>query len=239
MSQPRGIGFTVRAFVDSDHAGDKMTCWYRTGFIIFLNSTPNFWYSNKQGIIETISFGSEFMSMKQCCEFIRGIRYKLRMMGIPVYMPTYIFVDNQSVLANTSHHHSVLRKKSSSIVFHFICEGVVKNEWSTAYLNTHLNPSDMITKYLPGGEKRLRFTYFLIQYLDLWNTGGLTLVFNIFRTTSSHLIWNQFGGNLSNRKSGYHCSMLLFVWVVIGCCFGSRRCHLLFFCCCPIHLWYN
>ena len=37
---PRGIGFTMRAFVDSDHAGDSVTRRSRTGFIIFLNSSP-------------------------------------------------------------------------------------------------------------------------------------------------------------------------------------------------------
>ena len=40
----------------------------------------------------TISFGSEFIAMKQCCEYIRGLRYKLRMMGIPVEGPTYFLV---------------------------------------------------------------------------------------------------------------------------------------------------
>ena len=163
----RGLGFTSRAFVDSDHAGDTVTTRRsRTGFIIFLNSAPIYWFSKKQGSgIETSSFGAEFIAMKQCCEYIRGLRYKLRMMGIPVELPTYVFGDNQSVLANTSHPHSVLKKKSNSIAYHFVREGVAKNEWRTTYLSTHLNPSDMLTKSLPGGEKRARFTSYLLHYL--------------------------------------------------------------------------
>ena len=125
---PRGIGFTMRAFVDSDHAGDSVTRRSRTGFIVFLNSAPIYWFSKKQTSIETSSFGSEFIAMKQCCEYIRGLRYKLRMMGIPVELPTYIFGDNQSVLANTTTPHSTLKKKSSSIAYHFVREGVAKNE---------------------------------------------------------------------------------------------------------------
>ena len=162
----RGLGFTMRSFVDSDHAGDTITRRSRTGFIIFLNSAPIYWYSKKQGSVETSSFGSEFIAMKQCCEYVRGLRYKLRMMGIPVDLPSYIFGDNQSVLANTSHPHSKLRKKSSSIAFHFVREGVAKLEWCTTYLNTHLNPADLLTKSLPGGEKRSRFTAYLLHYLD-------------------------------------------------------------------------
>ena len=163
--KPRGIGFTIRAFVDSDHAGDTVTRRSRTGYIIFLNNAPIYWYSKKQTSIETSSFGAEFIAMKLCCEYIRGLRYKLRMMGIAVDLPAFVFGDNQSVLSNTSHPHSKLKKKSSSIAYHFVREGVAKNEWRTTYLNTDLNPSDMLTKSLPGGIKRTRFTTFILHYI--------------------------------------------------------------------------
>jgi hypothetical protein len=155
----------MRAFVDSDHAGDSVTRRSRTGFMIFLNSSPIYWFSKKQTSVETSTFGSEFIAMKQCCEYIRGLRYKLRMMGIPVDLPTYVFGDNKSVLANTSMPHPVLKKKSPSIAYHFIREGIAKDEWRTAYLNTELNPADMCTKSLPGGEKRTRFTSYFLQYI--------------------------------------------------------------------------
>jgi hypothetical protein len=130
-----------------------------------LNNAPIYWYSKKQTSCETSSFGSEFVAMKQCCEYIRGLRYKLRMMGIPVEGHTYVFGDNQSVLANTSKPHSSLKKKSSSIAFHFVREGVAKNEWRTTYLNTNLNPADICTKSLPGGMKRETFTGYLLHYV--------------------------------------------------------------------------
>jgi hypothetical protein len=104
--------------------------------------------------------------MKQCCEYIRGLRYKLRQMGIAIDTPTYIFGDNQSVLVNSSKPHSQLKKKSSSIAYHFVREGVAKKEWIITYLNTNLNPADMMTKSLPGGERRSTFTSYLLHYLD-------------------------------------------------------------------------
>ena len=113
--EPFGLEFTMRAFVDSDHAGDSITRRSRTGFIIFLNNAPIYWFSKKQTSCETSSFGAEFIAMKTCCEYVRGLRYKLRMMGIPVNLPTYIFCDNKSVLANASVPHSSLKKKSSSV----------------------------------------------------------------------------------------------------------------------------
>ena len=116
----RGIGFTMRAFFDSDHAGNTTTRRSRTGFLIFLNCVPIYWFSKNQTSIETSSFGSEFVAIKRCCEYFYGLRYKLRMMVIPVEMPTFVFGDNQSVLANMLMPHSTLKKKSSSISFHFV-----------------------------------------------------------------------------------------------------------------------
>ena len=60
--------------------------------------------------------------------YIRGLRYKLRMMGIPVEGPTCIYGDNQSVLANTTIPDSTLKKKSQSIAYHFVHEGVARDE---------------------------------------------------------------------------------------------------------------
>jgi hypothetical protein len=165
MCEARGVGMTMRAFVDSDHASDTTNRRSRTGFIIFLNSAPIYWFSKKQTSVETSSFGSEFIAMKQCCEYIRGLRYKLRQMGIAINNCTYIFGDNKSVLVNSSQPHSQLKKKSSSIAYHFVREGVAKGEWNTTYLNTHLNPADLLTKSLPGGEKRSLFTSYFLHYL--------------------------------------------------------------------------
>ena len=40
VPEPCGLGFTILANVDSDHAGDEVTRQSRTGFIIFLNNAP-------------------------------------------------------------------------------------------------------------------------------------------------------------------------------------------------------
>ena len=94
------------------------------------------------------SFGSEFVAMKQCREYLRGLRYKLRMMGIPCDGPVYISGNNQSVLANTTNPNLMLKKKSQSICYHFVREGATRDEWRTSYVNTHENEADLLTKVL-------------------------------------------------------------------------------------------
>ena len=90
------------------------------------------------------------------CEYLRGLRYKLRMMGIPVSNPVFIYGDNQSVLWNTTLPDSTLKKNSNSIAYHFFREVVAQDEWRTVYINTGANLSNIMTKALPGGINRNR-----------------------------------------------------------------------------------
>ena len=165
MPPPLGNAFTMRVFVDSDHAGDQVTRRSRTGFIVFLNNAPIYWSSKKQNSCETSTYGSELLAMKQATEYVRGLRYKLRMMGIPVDEPAFVFGDNQSVLANTTKPGSTIKKKCHSIAYHFIREGCSRDEWRTAYINTAENIADLLTKPLPSGEKRWYFVSKILHWI--------------------------------------------------------------------------
>ena len=157
MPKPRGNGMIMMVYVDGDHAGDTVTRISRTGFVIFLNSAPIYWSSKKQTSCKTSSFGSEFCAMKQATCHLRGLCYKLRMMGIPVDEPTFVYGDNQSVLEKKTMPGSTLKKKTQSIAFHHVREGTERDEWRIAYVNTHDNVADMLTNPLPSGEKRWKF----------------------------------------------------------------------------------
>ena len=165
MPEARGFGFVMSAKVDADHAGDTITRRSRTGFLVYLNSALVYWTSKKQTSVESSSFGSEFIAMKQCCEYLRGLRYKLRMMGIPCDGPSYIFGDNQSVLVNSSIPSSVLKKKSQSIAYHFVREGVARDEWRVSYINTSDNEADLLTKVMPSNEKRRNFVRNILHHI--------------------------------------------------------------------------
>ena len=163
--QERGAGFVIRAKVDADHASNTVTRRSRTGFVVYVNSALVYWFAKKQTSVESSSFGSEFCAMKTCCEYLRGLRYKLRMMGIPVLGPTYVSGDNQSVLANTTVPESQLKKKSQSIAYHFVREGAARDEWRTSYINTNENEADLLTKMLPSGAKREGFVRRILHHI--------------------------------------------------------------------------
>ena len=115
MPKPLGKDIDLRLYVDSTHANDKVNRRSRTGFFVFVNSALIRWCSKKQPTIETSVFAAEFVAMKHGIEAVRGIRYKLRMMGVKISGPTYVYGDNMSVIHNTQRPESTLKKKSNSI----------------------------------------------------------------------------------------------------------------------------
>jgi ribosomal protein L31E len=150
----RGKEIDIRMFVDSDHAGDKLTRRSRTGFFVYVNSAPICWLSKKQATIETSVFGAEFVAMKHGVEVLRGLRYKLRMMGVPISGPSFIYGDNMSVIHNTQRPESTLKKKSNQICYHAVRESIAMGESLTSHISSQENPADLATKLIPGGQKR-------------------------------------------------------------------------------------
>jgi hypothetical protein len=151
---PRGNEVVMRLYVDSSHADDKKTRRSRSGYFVFLNMAPVAWLSKKQATVETSVFGAEFVAMKLGMEHVRSLRYKLRMMGVPLNCPTYTYGDNMSVIHNTQRPESMLKKKSNSICYHAVRESAAMNEIRTGHISTHENPADLATKLVPSGRKR-------------------------------------------------------------------------------------
>ena len=108
--KPRGNMVLTHCFVDSDHAGDKVTRRSQTGILIFVNWAPILWYSKRQNTVEMSTFGGEFIAMKTAVEQVESLRYKLHMLGVPLEGPTNMICDNEVVFKNTSILDSTLRR---------------------------------------------------------------------------------------------------------------------------------
>jgi hypothetical protein len=151
--EPRGNPLQINCFVDSDHAGDRVTRRSQTGIILYCNSAPIVWYSKRQNTVESSTFGSEFVALRIASELIISLRYKLRMFGIPITGPANVFCDNESVYKNASFAESTLKKKHNSICFHRVRECVASGIMVVHKVDTHFNLSDILTKSLPANQR--------------------------------------------------------------------------------------
>ena len=93
--------------------------------------------------------------MKSGMEHLRGLWCKLRMMGVPLSGPAYIYGDNMSFIHNTQRPESTLKKKNNSIFYHNLREAVAIGEFLNTHIPTKYNLSDMMTKFLYGSKKRV------------------------------------------------------------------------------------
>lgn len=173
MPEPRGNYVIISCFVDADHAGNKVTRRSHTGIIIFVNNAPILFYSKRQNTVESSTFGSELVAMRAARDMIVGLRYKLRMFGVPVHGPANVYCDNQGVVKNTSLPESTLSKKHNSINYHVVREAAAAGILRVGKEPTDTNLADVLTKILP----RIRREKLLANILygpwshDDWLTG--------------------------------------------------------------------
>jgi hypothetical protein len=70
------------------------------------------------------------------------------MFGIPLDGPTSIICDNESVVKNTTHSESTLKRKHLSIIYHRCREAIAAGYVWIAHELGEYNPADILTKLL-------------------------------------------------------------------------------------------
>ena len=154
MPEPLGVSIQLTMFVDADHAGNQVTRRSHTGILIFGNMAPIQWYSKRQNTVESSTFGSEFVALRTAVELMEGIRYKLKMLGVPLEGETRVLCDNQSVIKNGSFPESVLKKKHCSVAYHVVREHIAAKKALLFYENTKSNLADLFTKVLNADTRK-------------------------------------------------------------------------------------
>jgi hypothetical protein len=163
MPKPLEKEVDLRMMVDSDHAGDKLTRRSRTGFLIYCDMALIIWLSKRQPTIETSVFGAEFVAMKHGIETLRGLRYKLRMMGDPLTGPSFIYGDNKSQVTNSTRPELTLKKKCNSVCYHAIRESVAMGKSLITHISTQFNLADFLTKVTNGATRRRLVTFMMTR----------------------------------------------------------------------------
>jgi len=161
MPEPRGKEVLTTCFVDADHAGCRLTRRSHSGVLIFVNRAPIIWFSKRQATVESSTFGSESVAMRQAIDLIEGLRYKLRMMGVPIDGSTKMYCDNESVVKATSRPESTLKKKHNAINYHRAREAQAAGHVRVAWIDGKENLADALTKVTVGERRRYLFSRIL------------------------------------------------------------------------------
>ena len=148
--EPLGQPAVTTCFVDADHAGCLETRRSHTGVLLFVNRAPISWFSKRQSTVEASTFGSEFIAMRIGIEMIEALRYKLRMFGVPIAGPTYVYCDNASVVGSATRSEASLKKKHVSIAYHRTREAQAAGHIRIGQVPSKENLADLFTKLVNG-----------------------------------------------------------------------------------------
>ena len=136
-------------FVDSNFGHCNITECSTTGTIHMLNKTPIEWFIKRQSTVKTSTYDTEFVSARTCTEQIISLRYQLRMMGIPIDGPSYMFGDNEGVVKSSTIPEGNLKKRHNANSFHCVREAIVAKIIHFIHIDGKLNPADVLTKNTP------------------------------------------------------------------------------------------
>ena len=95
--------------------------------------------------VESSSFGSELIVLRIATKMIEGLRYNLRMLGLPIDKPADVFCNNQSVVTYVIIPSYVLNKKQNSICYHMFWESHTAGTIQVGWISGEYNKSDICT----------------------------------------------------------------------------------------------
>ena len=148
MPTPKGRAVKTTCYVDADHAHDLVTRRSVTGAILFVNNMPIKWISKRQKTVETSTYGSELVAARIATESVIELRYKLRMLGVPILGPKSMLGNKMSVVLNTTIPSSQLKKKHNAIAYHRVREAIAGKVIKFAHIPSTENIADIMTKPL-------------------------------------------------------------------------------------------
>ena len=76
------------------------------------------------------------------------LRYTLRMLGVPLDGPSWMFGDNQSDITSSTMSHSALKKRHNALSYHGVREAIATKVLYFVHVERRLNPADILIKFL-------------------------------------------------------------------------------------------
>ena len=143
-AEKRGCEIELQVFVNSDHAGDRMTS--QTDILVFLSHAPIVWISKRKNSVQTSTFGAKFSAMSTAVETVQSVRFKLRSFGVEMANLAKIYCDNEAAFKNISKPESVLMKKEHDVAYHFCPQAVASGMIRVVKENSETNLADFLPK---------------------------------------------------------------------------------------------
>ena len=99
------------------------------------------------------SVSRQAVALRTLLGLVKDLRYKLRMLGVPLAGPAVVFGDNKSVVNGASIPEAKLSKKHLGICYHAVREASAAGVWKVGFTKGVDNIANCLTKILSGTQK--------------------------------------------------------------------------------------
>ena len=165
LQPTKTVKWRVKAYSDSDFAGDTETRRSVSGYIIYVNDCPIAWRSKGQKSVTLSSTESEYIATSEAAMEIIYIARMLEFLQVEVEYPIIVNVDNIGAIYLATSAKTGSRTKHVDTRYHFVHEYVKKGVLKIVFVRSSENKADLMTKNL-GTELYNKHTDNLFVELD-------------------------------------------------------------------------
>ena len=146
MPAPKGKPVTTTVFEDANPLHDVIAGRSCAGLIHMLDKTPTEWHAKKMNTVETSAHGSEFVAARTGIDQTIDLRCTLRMLGVLLKGPSWMFGDNQAAVNGSSVPSGQLKKRENVLNCHRVREAAAAGCVNFVHMPGKENPADMCIK---------------------------------------------------------------------------------------------
>ena len=159
----KGKPVRISDWFDANLYHDFTTGRSAMGYLIMVNQTPVHWCSKRLKTVETATYSTELIAGRSCLDDVIALRYELRMLGVPIDGPAWLFGDNKAMVDSAMLPEGRLTKRSAALSWHRLRECVSAGICYFFHIDGKINISDCMTKHLSA-----RILHNLVEPVLFW-----------------------------------------------------------------------
>jgi len=136
----------LKAYSDSDYAGDRDNRRSVSGYIILLAGVPVIWRSKMQRSVSLSSTEAEYVAISEVTMDIMFVKQILEFLKIPVQLPIQVHVDNVGAIFLTKNATTGPRTRHIDARYHYVREYIEDGQVVIVFVRSADNVADTYTK---------------------------------------------------------------------------------------------
>ena len=139
----------LKAYSDSDYAGDEDNRKSIGGYVLYLNGSAIAWRSKGQKSVSLSSTEAEYRAQSDAVTEVLYVKMMLEFLGMEMRLLITVYVDNLGAIYLSNSAGTSNRTKHIDTHYHFVREYIEDGIIQIKFVRSEDNHADIFTKNLP------------------------------------------------------------------------------------------